>query len=44
MSNNEDSLIYQIDAFVETLEDEGYSLEAITDALVEYAELIQDIL
>ena len=38
-----DNLIYQIDAFVETLEDEGYSIEEVVNALTEYTEIIKEI-
>lgn len=39
---NISALIYEIDAFVEELE-EDYALEEIVDALAEYVEIIKEL-
>ena len=39
-----DNLFFEIDALVEALEDGGYELTAIIDAMAEYVDVVSDFL
>ena len=39
----EDSLLYKVDAFVTSLEDQGSDFEVILDALLEYVDVCEDV-
>lgn len=42
-STFEDSLIYKVDVFVQSLESEGKGFEEILDALLEYVDVCDDV-